>query len=134
MLLEGGKRVTPVATFHALRLVNYEWMNPQGGLHQVLPVRIAGDRKRMISAFAVKRPDGQISLLVINKDAKDPFKLRVQGLEKNQRVLTSYSAEQYQWESAGASGHPLLNLKPSSVTVAGDQAITLPPWSLSVLK
>ena len=134
MLLEGGKGVTPVATFHALRLVNYEWMDPRGGHHQVLPVRIAGDRKRMISAFAVKRPDGQISLLLINKDAKDPLTLRVQGLGNNTQVLTSYSAEQYQWESAGASGHPLLNLKPSSVTVAGDQAITLPPWSLCVLK
>jgi len=134
MLLEGSKGVTPIATYHALRLVNYEWMDPRGGLHQVLQVRIAGDRKRMISAFAVKRPDGQISLLVINKGAKDPLKLRVQGLGKNTRVLTSYSAKQYQWESAGASGHPLLNLKPSSVTVACDQAITIPPWSLVVLK
>ena len=134
MLLEGQDRSIPVATFHSLRLLNHQWMDPRGGLHQVIPVRIRDDRKGMISAFAVKRPDGQISLLVINKDADSPINLCVQGIKKSRLMLTTYSSINYAWQVAGASGHPLLNLPPSSVTVAGDQALTLPPWSLSVLK
>jgi hypothetical protein len=133
MLLDGDRGVTPVATFRALQLVNREWMDPLGGSHQVLPVRIAGDRKRMISAFAVKRPDGQISLLLINKDDDSPINLSVQGI-KNRRTLITYSSINYAWHAAGAGGHPTRNLSPSSVTVSADQAITIPPWSLSVLR
>jgi hypothetical protein len=134
MLLQGGKGVTPVATYHALRLLTREWMDPHGGSHGILPVRIRDDHKGMVSAFAVKRPDGEISLLMINKDADSPINLSVHGIKKSRLTLTTYSSINYAWQVAGAGGHPTRNLPPSSVTVAGDQAITLPPWSLSVLR
>ena len=131
---KGNKGITSVATFRALRLMNQDWLDGRGGKHQVLPVRIIDDRKGMISAFAVRRPDGDLSLLVINKDAKAPAVLSVKGSGCEFRTVTTYSSAQYAWHPDGANGHPSLNLSPASTKIPVDQPLTIPPWSLSVLR
>jgi len=134
MLLARKGGTVPVATYQALRMLSYDWMEPRGGLHFILPVRIHDNDKTMINAFAVKRPDGVISLLVINKDANTPLKLSVKGLGKASVMLTTYSSAYYSWRADGDNGHPSLNLPPLSTKIPAGQPITIPPWSLSVLR
>ena len=134
MLLERKGGTVPVATYQALRMLSHDWMEPWGGRHLILPVQIRKNGRRLISAFALKRPDGAISLLVINKDSGMPLKLSVKGLGKASVMLTTYSSAQYSWHADGANGHPSLNLPPASTKIPADQPITIPPGSLSVLR
>ncbi|MEI6344075.1 MAG: discoidin domain-containing protein [Verrucomicrobiota bacterium] len=134
MLLQADGNSVPVATFQSLSLLTCKWMNPQGGPHAVLPVRISGDQEKLLSSFALKRPDGTRSLLVINKDALHPVRLSIKGLGKHSVTLTSYSSAQYSWRSEGENGHPSLNLPPLNQQVSVDQPISIPPWSVSVIR
>jgi hypothetical protein len=136
MLLQRGNRspVVPVATFHALRMLSKEWLDPRGGRHAVLPVRISNDQENLLSAFAVKRPDGTRSLLIINKDAKRPVRLSVKGLGMQSSTLTTYSSAEYSWDADGEGGHPSRNLPPTTQKVLANQPIVIPPWSLCVIK
>jgi hypothetical protein len=124
----------PVATYNALRLLSGDWLDPSGGRHAVLPVRISGDQERLLSAFAVKRPDDTRSLLVINKDAKSPVRLSLKGLGKQSATLTTYSSKEYSWHPDGEGGHPSRNLPPTTQKVSADQPINIPPWSICVIK
>ena len=135
MLLRRGRESIPVATFQTLRLLRNEWMSPWGGSHNVLPLRsqIIMGKGDSVSAFALRRPDGTRSLLVINKDAKCPLRLSVKGLGKQFVTITTYSSAEYSWLPDGKDGKPLRNLPPSK-KVLSDQPINIPPWSLSVIK
>ena len=135
MLLRRGRESIPVATFQTLRLLRNEWMSPWGGSHNVLPLRsqIIMGKGDSVSAFALRRPDGTRSLLVINKDAKCPLRLSVKGLGKQFVTITTYSSAEYSWLPDGKDGKPLRKLPPSK-KVLSDQPINIPPWSLSVIK
>ena len=132
MLLKKGSRSLPVAAFHAMQLLTASWMDPSGGRHEVLPVSLHG-RGSLLSAFALKRPDGGISVLVINKDPKRPVNLSVKA-SAGITSLTCYSAAQYAWKADGAEGYPLRNLPPLTRKIESGQPVTIPAWSISVLK
>jgi hypothetical protein len=134
MLLERKGGTVPVATYQALCLMNHQWLNSSGGVHVILPVQIHKNGGGLLSAFAVKRPDGEISLLVINKDAKHPATISIKGNARGFHTLTSYSSAKYSWYADGANGHPSHNLPPSTRALPSDQPISIPPWSLSVLR
>lgn len=134
MLLKAQRTIVPVATFHALRLVTSQWMDPFGGKHGVLPVSLHGvGKSAVLSLFALKRPDGSVSLLVINKDSKNPVRLSLKGLGKTFRTLTTYSSQEYRWKPDGANGHPVRNLSPFTRRVVPDQPVAIPAWSIAVL-
>jgi hypothetical protein len=137
MLQKGGNSPLPLATFHTLQLLTREWMDPNGGSHGVLPVSTGGSTRAesdLLSLFPLKRPDGGRSLLVINKDATHPVRLSVKGLLKEPCTLITYSCAQYIWQAEGNRGHPSRNLPPARISVPSDLPITIPPWSLAVLK
>ena len=134
MLLERKGGTVPVATCQALCLMNHQWLDSCGGEHSVLPVRIHNNGRALLSAFAVKRPEGAISLLVINKDASHPARLSISGLGRELHTLITYSSAQYAWHVDGANGHPSRNLPPAFKKISANQPITIPPWSISVLR
>jgi hypothetical protein len=148
MMLMQGKEGSPaisLATFHTLRLLTQEWMLPQGGLHTAFPVKmnLPKQEQNFLSAFALKRPDGSWSLLMINKDARHALPLsglftKTKGVStlrpfSGRCRLTTYSTKEYSWRPDGEKGHPLRNDSPVSRMIEGCQRIILPPWSLSVL-
>jgi hypothetical protein len=137
MLLRGKGEIeaTPVATFHAMRLVAREWLDPNGGQHTVLPVHLLGIKEpSLVSAFAVKRPDGSRSLLVINKDPKKPVNVSLSGLSKSPHRFTSYSCSEYAWQPDGSQGHPSRNLAASTRSIPFDRSVSIPPWSIAVIR
>jgi len=141
MLLRGrnGKPCVPVATFHALRLLSQEWVDPKGGRHQSCRVRtnLPIRDKNSLSAFALRQPDGSWSLLVINKDPSRPLRLSLKGSAggfAGPFQLSTYSSKNYSWHSDGPNGHPVQNRPPSLSTIPGKAPIPIPPWSISVIR
>lgn len=131
----GQDDLTPMATFHALRMVSSDWMNPQGGPHQTLRIgsNLPPDH---FSTFALKRPDGSLSLLMINKDPNQPVRVsfRSNRALHGEATLITYSSKEYHWHADGPNGRPTRNEPPSRRTVRADQPFTVPAWSVSVLK
>ena len=142
MLLQGrgGASSLPLATFHALRMLTQEWMLPRGGRHLVFNVKtnLPQKEQNFLSAFALKRPDGSWSLLMINKEATES--VRLSGLSGKALApfagrcrLTTYSPKEYAWHADGEKGIPLRNDSPSVRLIEGNQSIIIPPWSISVI-
>ncbi len=71
---------------------------------------------------------------MINKDSKNSVRLSLKGLEKTFRTLATYSSDEYLWKPDGVNGHPVRNLPPSTRSVAPDHAVTIPAWSIAVLR
>ena len=130
MLLNRAGSITPVATFHTLRLLTREWMDPLGGLHGVLPVAVRGN-SRLLEGWALCRPDHSRSLLLINKD-DHPISVAVHGMKAG--TLHSYGLGQYRWHSDGPEGRPLRNLPPALLQLRADQPISIPAGSLVVIR
>jgi len=130
MLLNRNGSLTPVATFHALRLLTQEWMDPRGGLHGVLPISLRG-KTDILEGWALSRPDHSRSLLLINK-AEHTVTVTVKGMRPREACL--YGTAQYRWHAEGADGRPGRNLSPSSLRLRADQTILIPPLSVSVIR
>ena len=122
-----------LASFQAMRLLTSAWMDPRGGSHGVLPVSFRGN-SHLLEGWALLRPDGSRSLLLINNDASHPARISVRGMAKKTLLLTTYSRAEYIWHPDGRNGHPSRNLRPAKTSVPSDLPVTIPPWSLAVLK
>ncbi len=101
----------PLAQYFVAQLLNTEWVQPSGGEHHVYAAKSDlsdGAGHDLITAYALKRPDGQWSLLLVNRDQQTSHKVRVAfegqstgGFAGPVEILTFGSA-QYQWHPAAA--------------------------------
>jgi len=134
---------TFTSQYHASRMINLEWVQHRAGVHKLYPAACdlqdaAGHT--LITVYAVDRPDGNRSIMLINKDQSNPHQVRI-AFEGTQMAFTgpialvTFGSEQYMWKSAGANGHPDPDLPPVTRTLpAGTQSITLPKASVTVLR
>ena len=134
--------------FYAARLLTQEWVEPKGEKHRVF--RATSDAlddagNLLITAYAVLRPDGQWSLLLVNKDYDHPHKVRVLFRDADDNAdrtfagtatMLSFGQAQYQWHPNRKSGYADPDLPPVTSSVpAGQRAFyTLPPASINVLR
>jgi len=100
----------PVAQYFVAQLINLEWVQPNGGEHQVFSAK--GDLQDgaghdLVTAYAVKRPDGKWSVMVVNRDQENGHKVRISfgaAGEKNGFVgaveVSIFGSAQYQWHPA----------------------------------
>jgi hypothetical protein len=61
----------PLPQFFATQLITSEWVQPNKGVHLVFPAKADiddGAGHALVTAYALQRPDGQWSLLVVNRD------------------------------------------------------------------
>ncbi len=137
---------TFTAQYHASRLINLEWVQHRAGVHKLYPA--ACDMKdaaghTLITAYAVTRPDGLWSLMLINKDQSNPHEVRIafdSASESNKSFsgpisLVTFGSDQYMWKSEGPNGHPDPNNPPVTKTLAaGTRSIVLQKASVTVLR
>jgi hypothetical protein len=97
----------------------------------------------LITTYAVRRPDGAWSLLLINKDPKRSFNVQVvsrnDSLKGNSLIkapidLYQYSEEQYLLGGPANNPYPVRAEDPAHKVVESLSDITLPPYSLTVLR
>ena len=99
----------PLAQYFVALLVNTEWVQPSGGEHQVYAAKSDisdGAGHDLITAYALKRPDGQWAVMLVNRDQQAAHKVRIAfedhstaGFAGPVEILTFGSA-QYQWHPA----------------------------------
>ena len=130
--------------YHASRLINLEWVQHRAGTHKLYPASCdledaAGHT--LITAYAVSRPDGNWSLMLVNKDQSNQHAVRIAFDDPSHSSFTgaiemiTFGSEQYMWKSEGPNGHPDPNKPPVTKTLpAGAQSIALPKASVTVLR
>jgi hypothetical protein len=70
----------PLAQFFVAQLINLEWAQPGGGEHQVYSAESNvedGAGRELVTAYALKRPDGEWSLLAVNRDQQNSHQVRI---------------------------------------------------------
>lgn len=132
--------------YFASRMINLDWVQHGAGVHRFYPANAdvtdeAGDT--LITAYAVARPDGDWSLLLVNKDATNAHAVRVGFAEEKvarhfdgKITVTTFGAEQYLWRPAGQESHADPDGPPavSSIEAKADTQFTLPRASITVLR
>ena len=135
-----------LSAYHAAQLITKEWMQPTNETHEIFPVTITGQKQtsaRVITVYAVRRPDKQWALLAINKDPNRAARLAVQfKLPGTQGQVSfagdvdviQFSREQYVWHDDGPNGYPSRSLSPARFTRKASSLYDLPPYSLTILR
>jgi hypothetical protein len=135
------------AQYFASQLLNLDWVKHGAGVHQLYPGD--GDLKdeaghELITAYAVKRPDGDWSLLIINKDPSNAHEVNLSFENDGKEVskgfagrvkMVTFGAAEYVWHSSGATSHadPDGPPKRSDVQWKEGQKVLLPKASVTVL-
>ena len=134
--------------YFAAQLITQEWVQPADAEHRLF--RAASDIKDaaghvLVTAYAVLRPDGQWSLLVINKDHENPHPVRIAFGDSDAKLERSFTGSvtmitfgknQYQWHPNRKQGYadPEGPAATSIVQATPEAVYSLPPASLTVLR
>jgi hypothetical protein len=129
--------------YYASQMINLEWVKHHGGGHQLFSASSDlkdGAGHTLITAYPVQLPDGEWSVMIINKDQTNPHLVRpVFDDGSNPKSfagivsMVSFGSDQYVWRSDGVNSHPDPNAPPVRKTVQGN-LIELPRASLTVLR
>jgi len=138
----------PLAQFFASQLINLEWVQPSNGAHRLY--RAASDvldagGHNLVTVYAALRPDGQWSLLIVNKDQENAHNVRIVFSDaapnpdrffSGDVSLVTFGSAQYQWHPeikdgiADPDGPPLR----ASVTAGPDTVFEFPKASITVVR
>jgi F5/8 type C domain-containing protein len=134
--------------FFAAHMINLEWAQHRSGVHQMFPSSVDmkdGDGNQLVTTYAVHRPDGNWSLMLVNRDESNPHTVRVAFEDAARKRTTTFSgpvtivtfgSEQYVWKNDGMNSHADPNNPPVATSVQGSPqaAYTLPKASITVLR
>ena len=141
--------ITGYTSFYfAARMINLEWVAHRSGVHRMFPSSTDikdNDGNVLVTSYAVHRPDGNWSLLLVNRDETNPHTVRVAFDDsKSKRTrsfsgpvsLVTFGSEQYVWKDDGANSHADPDGPPAATTIAGSAqaAFLLPKASITVLR
>ena len=99
----------------------------------------------MVTSYAVLRPDGNWSVMLVNRDENNPHTIRVSfdaaagkpgASFSGPLTLVTFGSEQYVWINDGPNSHPDPDNPPVTTNIAAgpDTTYTLPKASVSVLR
>jgi len=134
--------------YFASQMINLEWVKHGAGVHELFPAEadVKDDAGHtLVSAYAVKRPGGEWSLMLINKDPSNAHAVTVEFADSNGKVaahfrgpvsMVTFGAEQYVWRPEGPKSHadPDGPAMTSKINAASDGMFTLPKASVTVLR
>lgn len=133
--------------YYAAQLLTQEWAQPIDASHQLF--KASGDVKDsegnvLVTAYALKRPDGQWSLMLINKDYDHAHSVRVafNNTEANPTSfmgtveLITFGKQQYQWHANRKQGYADPDDPPvrSRIDASENTVYELPAASLTILR
>lgn len=98
----------PLAQFFVAQLINLEWAQAGGGEHQVYSAKSDiedGAGRELVTAYALKRPDGELSLLVVNRDQQNSYRVQITfgGADDSATgfagpvEIATFGSAQYKW-------------------------------------
>ena len=94
----------PLAQFFVAQLINLDWAQPGDSANEVFTAHgdvDDGAGHQLVTAYALKRPDGQWSVMAVNRDQETPHKVRVVFRDGSAFAGTvetaTFGSGQYQW-------------------------------------
>jgi hypothetical protein len=135
------------AFYWAAHMINLEWVSHRSGVHQMFPSAVnirdsAGNV--LITSYAVHRPDGNWSLLLVNRDHSRAHQIQIRfessghaaGAFAGPVHYVTFGADQYVWNDKGSNSYADPDGPPSGRTLPGGSNViyTLPKSSITVLR
>ena len=138
----------PTSQFFAAQLLTQEWAEPKDAEHtQYLASSDVKDSQGhiLVTAYALHRPDGQWSLMLVNRDRDHAHEVRIvfHDGDKNGNssftgpvTMITFGREQYQWHPARKKGHADPDGPAAISNLSGEEntLYRLPPASLTILR
>ena len=134
------------AQYYAAQMLTQEWAQPVDASHKLFTATADikdAEGNVLVTAYPLQRPDGQWSLMLINKDHDHSHSVRVQfkGEEKpafymGSVDLITFGKNQYQWHADRKKGYADPNNPPakSRVNASESTMYELPAASLTILR
>ena len=142
----------PTSQFFASQMINLEWVQPGSGEHRIFPSAsdicdAAGHV--LVTSYAVLRPDGQWSLMLVNKDQESPHQVHIafhsDGSSSDSHFagsldVVTFGSEQYKWHTdlklipVGGSADPDGPAVRSTISAGVDTIYVLPKASVTVIR
>ena len=137
----------PTSQFFAAQMITQKWVEPKNAEHKLFAASADLRDKNgnvLVTAYPVLRPDGQWSLMVINRDYDNAQDVRILFRDDSAQTerefvgsldLATFGKEQYQWHPARRNGHadPDGPLVSKTINVGPGAIFRLPPASLNVI-
>jgi hypothetical protein len=134
--------------YYAAHMINLEWVQHRSGVHQMFPSSTKIDDSEgnaLVTTYAVHRPDGQWSLMLVNRDENNPHTVKVVFEDAKSKRKTSFAgpvtrvtfgSEQYVWINDGQNSHADPDAPPIATVVPAsrERTFTLPKASITVLR
>ena len=134
--------------YYAAHMINLEWVQHRSGLHSMFPSSTDvkdNEGNVLVTSYAVRRPDGNWSLMLVNRDETNPHTVRVVFEDsKNKRTesftgpvaFVTFGSEQYVWINDGPNSHADPDNPPLATTASTGPrtTFTLPKASITVLR
>ena len=139
-------RINRLATYYSARLLAEEWMQSTGGRSDIFAVRVEPANalhQRELTAYAIRRPDNQWAVLLINKNPKRSARVEIKFEVPEARGWVTFTGKidrflfshrQYQWHDDGKDGRPSRSLPPAHFSEKSVPWYKLPPYSISLLR
>ena len=129
-------------------MINMEWVQHRSGVHEMFRSSVDlkdTEGKPIVTSYAVHRPDGNWSLMLVNRDEKAAHLVRVKfgdsagkqgGSFSGPVSIVSFGSEQYEWKSDGLNSHADPDHPPAGGAVEADASTVfpLPKASITVLR
>ena len=137
----------PLSQYFASQLINLEWVQPGNAVNRLYSAASDigdGAGHVLVTVYAALRPDGQWSLLIVNKDQENAHKVRIafDNLELHksetfagQVKMVTFGRAQYQWHPGGVTGKADPDGPPERTTISAssETQYELPAASITVL-
>lgn len=134
--------------YFAAHMINLEWVQHRAGVHHMFPsstdIRDA-EGNALVTTYTVHRPDGNWSIMLVNRDESNPHTVRVVFDRAGQKrtanfdgpvTLVTFGSEQYVWVNDGPNSHPDPDNPPAATVIEANSqtTFTLPRASVAVLR
>ena len=134
--------------YYAAHMINLEWAQHRAGVHHMFPSSTDikdSDGNVLVTAYALHRPDGNWSLMLVNRDETNPHKVRVTFEDSRKKrnasfagpvTLVTFGSEQYVWKNDGPNSHADPDNPPvaTAILASSQTTFTLPKASITVLR
>ena len=136
------------ALYFAAHMINLEWVQHRSGVHTMFPATTDlkdEEGNVLVTSYAVRRPDDNWSLMLVNRDETHQHSVRVifeestsgKGVSFGGAVRdVTFGSEQYAWINDGLNSHADPDHPPVAATIAAtpETVFILPKASITVLR
>jgi F5/8 type C domain len=134
--------------YFAAHMINLEWVQHRAGTHHMFPSSTDikdAEGNLLVTSYAVHRPDGNWSIMLVNRDENNPHTLRAVFDRAGQKraagfagpvTLVTFGSDQYVWINDGPNSHPDPDNPPAATVIEANShtTFTLPRASVTVLR